>query len=65
LTVLRFELRALCLQSSILLLEPHHQPFHHSDFQCRSVKATVCAPVGIGTFISSFLGATGIGAHCK
>jgi hypothetical protein len=36
-----------------------------SPFLCGSVKGTACVPVGIGTFIPSFLGATGIGAHCK
>jgi hypothetical protein len=47
LAILGFELRALCLQSGNLLLEQHCQPPHHSDFQCGSVKGTVCAPVHI------------------
>jgi hypothetical protein len=45
---------ALCCLSHII-----------SSFYCGSVKGTACAPVGIGTFISSFLGTTGIGAHFK
>jgi hypothetical protein len=65
LAVLGFELRTLCLQSGTLLLEPYHQPLYHSDFQCGSVKGTARAPVGLDTFISTFLGATSIGAHCK
>jgi hypothetical protein len=52
-------------KAGTLLLEPHHQYLYHSDFQCGSAKGTACAPVGIGTFIPSSLGVTGIGAHCK
>jgi hypothetical protein len=36
-----------------------------SPFYCGSVMGTSCAPIGIDTFIPSFLGATSIGVHCK
>jgi hypothetical protein len=60
LAVLELELRTLCLQRSTLLLVPYHQPL-----LVWIVKGTACAPVGLGTFICTFLGATSIGAHCK
>jgi hypothetical protein len=59
LALLGLELRTLCLQSTLLLV-PYHQPL-----LVWIIKGTACAPVGIGTFFCKFLGATGIGDHCK